>query len=125
MKRYVIAGADICEEHPDGKWVLHSDAQATIARLTAELAEARASAEAAYERAATLQVFGYDMFGPATKTAIRALATEAETDALAEIVDAETRACAEVADQCWEAGYRHTTKATILARIDQRRGAGA
>lgn len=49
MQRYVIAGADICEEHPDGKWVLYSDAQAIIARLTAELEAEKAKRGAQLE----------------------------------------------------------------------------
>lgn len=146
------------------------DAQATIARLTAENGAAlsmiriaydagyhqaecglpnhgdidRAATEslnkrigaaeaAAYERAASITVRQFDSFGdgfdrplPAvTQEAIRALATEAETTALAEMLDAETRACAKAAWRkvgCCQSCA--SVEDDILARINQRKEAG-
>ena len=113
------------EEHVRGEWVYYDDAQATISRLTAELAQARAEAAAAYERAAMVldtngdsaasNALGQQLccsgqmcgcqgadVGSFLQYLIRALATEPCTTALAEIVkqavDAETRACAELSE---------------------------
>lgn len=118
-----------------GQYVLHSDAQATIARLTAERDQARAEAAAAHEkiaREAENRAWSVGLAGHE----IRALATEPGTTALAEIVkkavDAETRSCAEVAlrigpvlsDSPYLDGMQacaSQARAAILARIDQRK----
>ena len=103
MQRYEISIQQPWNTHATvhGEWVKFTDAQATIARLTAELAQARAEAAAAYERAA---------------------AAISDTDALAEIVkravDAETRACAEV----FSHPEAKMVRDRIIARIDQRKG---
>lgn len=100
MKRYdfshggsALAGMP---SRPDGEFVKYDDAQATIARLTAERDEARAEAAAA---------------------------AISDTDALAEIVnqavDAETRACADELPNCAACGGR----SAILSRLDQRKEA--
>ncbi|TWI29377.1 hypothetical protein [Paracoccus sulfuroxidans] len=114
----------------------HDDQVNTIARLTAERDEARAATAAAYERAA----LRYDELWRETNAykidQVRALATEAETTALAEIVKravvAETRACAEICEEYSKdhgSGMfdRHSAAcaAAILARLDQRKEAGA
>lgn len=92
--------------------------KATIARLTVERDEARAEAAAAYERAAGLVDRRRSVIEVGTELSgkIRALATEAETTALAEMLDAETRACIEA--------YQNGIGA-LTARIDQRKEAGA
>lgn len=104
-------------------------------KAEAELAEARAEVAAAYERAATVQVGGYDMVSPVTRATIRALATKPGTTALSEMLDAETRDMRKALEdllkahesgwpdkQDWGAGDRARA---ILARIDQRKETGA
>ncbi|TWI38354.1 Lar family restriction alleviation protein [Paracoccus sulfuroxidans] len=122
-------------------------AESAIAHLTAELAEAREKNGALIERAADIADTYRDSCTPGGMQAIsdtiacsiRALATEAETIALAEIVkkavDAETRDMRKALEdllkahesgwpdkQDWGAGDR--ARATI-ARLDQRKEAGA
>lgn len=146
-----------------GAFVELHEHNATIYRLTAERDQARAEAAAAYERAARvadgevsrrsdqlqwpnhgeIQINRWQagkLEAELISNKIRALATEAETDALAELLDAETRACAEVVrsaipnippdgptnDECRivyeELGGAMTA---ILARLGQRKEAGA
>ncbi|WP_312527085.1 hypothetical protein [Paracoccus sp. (in: a-proteobacteria)] len=116
-------------DEPKSPW---GDA-ATIARLTAELTQARAEAVAAYESAVwqvRSSVPGHMLVGDTERIcdAIRALATEPGTTALAEIIRraaaAETRACAEVAANWWMNPQCERPDIAILARIDQRKGAG-
>lgn len=117
----------------------------TIARLTAERDEARASTAAAYERAAQVCDDVHIILGDGPKRVIgeyqedvqpliRSLATEPGTTALAEMLDAETRACAEVAlrvgpvlaDSPYLDGMQacaQQARAAILARLDQRKEA--
>lgn len=121
-----------------GENAIIANLKAEIARLTAEREEARAATAAAYERAEDaandadsleLSVHG----AVKIMERIRALATEAETNALAEIVkkavDAETRDMRKALEdllkahesgwpdkQDWGAGDR--ARATI-ARLDQ------
>ena len=117
------------EEHVRGEWVYYDDAQATISRLTAELAQARAEAAAAYERAADTvnPLAGDDHTIRWAVQEIRALATEAENNAhdriVKKAVDAETRACAEVVGKAWGLSVTALHK-QILARLDQRKEAG-
>lgn len=87
----------------DGLCVLtdaRDDWRACAEKAEAERDEARAATAAAYERAA-LEAWYVENSYMARR--IRALATEAETTALAEIVkqavDAETRACAEICEE--------------------------
>lgn len=116
-------------------------AQATIDRLTVELAQSRAEAVAAYERAAQvcddeadrilskqdgkepsvdLNLRFIALMLPEAANTIRALATEPGTTALAEMLDAETRACAEL----FSHPEAKMVRDRILARIDQRKEAG-
>lgn len=113
----------------------------TIARLTAERDGARAEAAAAYERAAQVcarneerafkQGRGDFWAHRIDKDEIRALATEAGTTALAEIikkaVDAETRACIAIVEAAPddEVSIYGTTyiQDRLTARIDQRKEA--
>lgn len=101
--------------------------QRRMHELVAERDQARAEAAAAYEkiaRAAEERAWSVGLAGHE----IRALATEAETAALAEIVkqavDAETRACAQICDRNDQVGG-WVSRDAILARIDQRKEAGA
>lgn len=123
-------------DEPKSPW---GDA-ATIARLTAELAQARAEAvaqlEEAVELCASVDSLELALVGAGgLMNRIRDLATEPGTIALAEMLDAETRACAEVAlrigpvlsDSPYLDGMQacaSQARAAILARIDQRKGAG-
>lgn len=111
------------------------DLLATIHRLLDALdTEARAAAAAAYERAAdacadyprvapdATEWPHYDDQIAHSQACIRALATEAETTALAEMLDAETQACAEICDiNDQVSGW--VSRDAILARIDQRKEA--
>lgn len=120
---------DHCAWAARGHWNKAYDAAiAEIARLTAELEAARASAAAAYERAEEALLAHGLHDDDAEIDLIRALATEAETNALAEIVDAETRACAEVAAarafNMAGGEMRDGMRKAILARLDQRKEAG-
>lgn len=110
-----------------------------IARLTAERDQALASAAAAYERAAqaTKQPYAWPNIEADIQARLSALATEAETTALAEMLDAETQACAETPfPSNWREEPTYKTKlrdqklysegfnacrAAILARIYQRK----
>lgn len=130
-------GLPLMEPSDRGLYVLHGVAHATIARLTAERDEARASAAAAYERAARVcanneerafkQGRGDFWAHRIDKDEIRALATEAETNALAEIVkrakaDGMREAEAIIREMWASTSAEHS--AAILARIDQRKEAG-
>lgn len=130
MEAYSIWCSDPdCRFHMNGtldkvKSIRKWNHRPAIDRLTKERDEARASAKAAYERAAHLIECDGDALGGknGAAKAIRALATKAETNTLAEIVkkavDKETRACAEVVSerrQGWLRPY-------ILARLDQPKG---
>lgn len=104
--------------------------EATIAHLTAELAQALAETAAAYERAADKAVSASRELWNDQRaldvsddlaTLVRALATEPGTTALAEMLDAETRACAEVAENWWMNPQCERPDIAILARIDQRK----
>ncbi len=107
------------------------EAQATIARLTAERDQARAEAAAAYERAAreieTTAAFIFTLSDAATIVRRLARLDPDATTALAEIVkravDAETRACAEVVGKAWGLSVTALHK-QILSRLDRRKEAG-
>lgn len=155
-----------CREHGEVSPLENRMAVATIARLTAELAQSQAEVAAAYDQAAVVcladaqrrrkqaadlaapgvvnvhNVTQYDRWiaGAIALEVIvgklHELATEHGTTALAEMLDAETRACAEVAlrigpvlsDSPYLDGMQacaSQARAAILARIDQRKEAGA
>ncbi len=118
-----------------------AELKAALARLTSERDQARAEAAAAYERAALEAEYVENSYMAAR---IRALATEPGTNALAEILDAETRACVDLTDRAllnyggrqesstgkeardWQSMKMAALdiRDAILARLDQRKGAG-
>lgn len=110
------------EELSCGEWVMASDAEAEIDRLTAALAESEASNVALIERAAELASKAFWSSSNAAAE-IHALATEDQTAALAayvkQAVKAETRACAEICDgmDSWESP--RAVNRAILARLGQ------
>lgn len=91
-----------------------------IESLTAELARSRAEAAAAYERAA--RVADKQPIANSIATKIRALATVDRTSALAEMLDAESRACVQIIRD--NSMSSMAGEKAILARIDQRKEAG-
>ena len=138
-------GCPYCKEYRRGLEV----GQSTIARLTAELAEARAALGLAYETAAKVAddiANDYDVMEPGRTDLYASLKTQRAAKGMVRMVrddirsldpdatvaleadrkrvrDEETRACAEVARKGW--GQTNSAiRRDILARLDQRKEEG-